>query len=230
MKFSQANKFFVDVETSGSDLWRHSIIQLAYIVTDSDLKELGRKNCFLQLEQGAWWDEKAEEVHQINQSRLVNFKTSISVLNEFVAEMQLFKPLHFINHASSIKWFRDDTKEWVPAHFDWNFMLWWFTKQNKRGEFYDIFPFRPHTTILPSAQQAATRYGVSGQGLAACASFLCIDNSSHHDALNDVKILLEIYKYQNKGMFDGREAQQKQGGKLREGNSEEVFFGIPKSS
>ena len=222
MKSLPVNNFFVDVETSGSDLWRHSIIQLAYIVTDNKLKELGRKNCYLQLEKGAWFDEGAEKIHKISQSQT----ESVTVLNEFISDMQKFKPMHFINHASPSKWFREDTKEWVPAHFDWNFMLWWFTKQEKRGEFYDIFSYRPITTILPSAKQAATRYGVSGQGLANWANHLGIDNDLHHDALNDVEVLLEIYKYQNKGVFDEWKEKSHKRGCIRERDSQKVFEGF----
>jgi DNA polymerase III epsilon subunit-like protein len=188
--------FFVDLELSGHDIWSHCIIQIAYKITDKDLNVLAESSDYIQMEQGGRWCDSAAKYHGITREYLErNAKPTPDYFLDLYDLIKEFSPMDFVCHARPFKWWNDSEKHFVPANIDYAFLFGAFFKAEMRGQFYELFPFEPISTMDRSNSYVKKTFGLSGDGLAAWADHFGADNSRHHDAENDVNILIKIFSY-----------------------------------
>ena len=188
--------FFVDLEFTGNDIWSDCIIQIAYKITDKDLNVLVENSDYIQMEKGARWSDESAKYHKISKSTLLDVgKPTPEYYSSLYDLIKTFAPMDFICHARPFKWWNDNEKHHVPANVDYTFLFGAFWKANMRGEFYELFPFEPYSTMDRSNHYVKKTFGLAGDGLAAWADYFGADNSRHHDAAYDVEMLIKIFSF-----------------------------------
>jgi len=173
--------FFVDVETSGFDFWRHSIIQVGCIFTDKYLNIIKEYKSEIKPNKGEWWSDDAYKIHGLSQGELKHAPSLEHVLNDIYNTLDTLIPLHglpkFVDHSR--------------GKFDWK---WLFVSSCKASlEFRHRRYF--HVDRYESTEFLArnSHLGFDSAKLDYLCNFYNI-KLRHHDALSDVYGCYEIYK------------------------------------
>ena len=103
-KAKLANQYlFFDVETSGTVLFRHEIIEFAGVLTDSSLGLQKRYYSRFKLNNPSW-DNEAEKVHRISKEELKNEADKKEFLTDLVSDLDV--PI-FVCHAAKVMHYFD---------------------------------------------------------------------------------------------------------------------------
>ncbi len=190
----------VDLETTGRDPWRNEILTLCCIVADTNFKEVDRFNGKIKPSYLEQWSEDAENVHKITKQEADTFDNTIDVIDNFIS---FLNGLHsheyrFVCHALP---FRSSVDL-----FDRNFIFSWFWSNNRRVDYYRLFPEdKMISTIIRKRKLAQEQWGIPNQKLSTWIDKLGIDNSKHHEADFDAEVCLKVLEYQqtNQGVING---------------------------
>jgi DNA polymerase III epsilon subunit-like protein len=173
--------FFIDIESTGFDPWRHSMIEIGCLYVDKDFNVLREFETRIRPEPAEQWTEQAERIHGITLDSL----ESAPCLDDSLRDIY--------NHCSLI--FGQSRNATFVDHsrgkFDWR---WLFASSAKVGlefEFRKYFHVDRYESSMDLAKNLAP------DGLSTSLDALCEHYGielSHHNALSDVHGCFEIYK------------------------------------
>jgi len=183
-------KCFVDIESSGFVPFKHEALTASFILTDEKLREIDEKTFKFRPECKHTWSEDAAAIHGFTWDNALLFPDKKSSTTDLINWLySVGDSYSFICHALS--------RSSRLNLFDYQHLFALFWEQEKRSDFYRLFPEQKvQTTMLRSKKEAQQRYGIDSQRLESWAKKLGIDNTLHHQSEHDTRVCLEIYKYQ----------------------------------
>ena len=178
---TQALKIFIDVETTGFNPWKHSVLSMAICLVDDELNTVAEfyEECRPNLLTKATWTVEAQRVHGFTPQEVRNKQTEKGLcekLYNFLEENMVGRgKLYF--HADS--------------KIDYKFLIGILFK-NMGSRYYDIYKYmEPYGHI--NTMEYFRACGFRKYGLDKMARHYNI-KLNHHNALSDTRVLVEIYK------------------------------------
>lgn len=184
---------FTDVETTGTEMWRNEIIEIATVVTDDDFKVLGEFNEYVRPEYSKQYTPEAEEVHGITWHDSQSFSSSDIVLSDYIDFLSEYR----VGHEASLQMVCHALPFYSSLDLiDRNFIFAWFWNHDHRHTYYSLFDDQnTKSTIIRSKKLAQQTWGVPNQKLSTWMNKLGLSFKPHR-ALDDAYACLEVYKYQ----------------------------------
>lgn len=178
-----------DLETTGIRPGTNEILTIATILADDDFNEVDVFHRGIRPEYKNQWSEDAENIHNITWDKAQSFKDSKQVLDDYVSFLSNYGRDHsFVCHALP---FGNKVNT-----FDRNFVFYWFHYDDRRVDYYRLFPEdKMYTTIAAKRKQACLDWGIENQKLGTWADKLGV-KFKHHNALEDARVTLQVLKYQ----------------------------------
>jgi DNA polymerase III epsilon subunit-like protein len=174
-------KHFLDLETSGFDPWRNSVLSLAWVITDDDYNIIDEfyHECAPDIGNRSW-SKDAERVHGFTELEHRQKTPPIDVCNKLLSFLDKYKGerRHVHYHAE--------------ARFDTRFLFAWLNK-NLDWNYYKIYEhIHPHSHIN-TIKLFKDKHNLPSYSLDSLAKHVGI-TFNHHNALSDTKALVEICK------------------------------------
>jgi len=179
----KGNYVVLDVETGGLYSNKSPIMEIAYVVLDSDLKEILRRETLIQPYGNLnFYDEKALATHGITIEQTSKGKSSKEVVKMIIGD---FKQLKISRQLP-----------WLVGHnmasFDFEF-IWTLFQTENEDIFSYIDPF-----IIDTLALMRIKLGNKGEirdfKLGTCCEYYNISMSDAHRAINDVEANVELFK------------------------------------
>ena len=179
-------KCFIDVETTGFNHWRDSILQLAAVITDDKLNVIGTFNEFARPYTIRNWNTEAESIHGISSERASNFDTQFSLVNNFSL---------FLDNLKEPGVRAYEFLDYSVGKFDFKFIKTMFFHQGVYYDFYKHFSDNKYKSVLTMAKKDNNNY--KSNKLSDVCDWHNI-SLTHHEASSDTRATLELYKIFNK--------------------------------
>lgn len=180
------NNFLIfDIETCGKSANKNSIIQLAALKVNGRLEILDSFNEFCRPHSFKYWDQESEGIHGISRSMCESFQSGMAMIKNFLKFVRQYQMLG-VCHAA----FRHNKNKLFDYHFLRNHCLLY-------NVFHEvIYGSIPAcvSTILSANDFSMVHNAPEKQNLASWAKYLGIE-FKHHDALEDCKAQLEVFKH-----------------------------------
>lgn len=173
-------KFFCDVETTGFCPYRNDIVSMAMIVTDKNLKMVGKFYETCQPDFNKFYSEKSEQIHGFNKKMLESFQPRRTFL---ISLLKFLKPFKDPNN------FTQDFIYHGRNRFDFRFLEESFRKE----WIHSIYRIFSPNQVFSTLEMAKNTYNLQNYKLNTICEHLGID-LKHHDALSDTLACMEIYK------------------------------------
>jgi DNA polymerase III epsilon subunit-like protein len=175
---------FIDVETTGLDPWRNSVIEIGFSICDG-YNELEYHVMRCKPDDGpVCWTIEAEKIHGIVRASLKEEPRKIA--ENFIDICSKYKNLSFICHAN--------------AYYDWNMMKSFMFKQDFYYEFRQLFSFNNYQSTISMAREYI-KNSPSPVFESANLHMICSKigiELEHHNALSDARALIEVHKFISK--------------------------------
>ncbi len=180
---------FVDLETGGLYANKHSILQIAAVITDLDFKIQGYFMSYLKPHPDLTVTKEALAINQINWEDLQNAPGESAV----ASTLHYFAALG--EHKARFAGYN--------CQFDLEFLSLMWKRQNT-----NIMPYQvPWLDIYTTAKsKLGNKMGLPNFKLASVAKYFGIDTAKAHDALEDLFMTIEIAK-QLKSMPDREDTE-----------------------
>lgn len=174
---SHDHYLFVDLETGGLYPTKHSILQIAAVITDLDFKTQGYFMSYLKPHPELEVTEYALSINQLNWDDLQNAPGEASV----VAALHHFALLR--GHKGRFAGYN--------CQFDLEFLALMWERQNYIAAPYQV----PWLDIYTCAKsKLGSNSGLPNFKLASVADYFGINTAGAHDALQDLFMTIEIAK------------------------------------
>lgn len=191
--------FHCDLETTGFEFWRSSVIEIAFVVTDKHLNKIDE---FVTTARpvtttGRGYDPKTEKIHGYCFEELLQFKTQREACLEILHFLKKYLPTGtvtrpFIYHAN--------------GSFDWTFLYIMFQLEGLNHSLDRFFgPSSHYSTMklarmlgyfIPKKDQVPVIEGGDGDGLGLKVLSKMINFPLvHHRALSDTDACYYILRY-----------------------------------
>ena len=182
-------KYFIDVETSGFDIWRNSVISLALIATDDNGNTLGEfyEECAPDVGELAWSKVKGkdgkthEDAHGFREDDQRKKQSPLSLI------INLWKFLNEYTEGKAIP---------LVQHSDSNFdsrMLWAFLLKNLDWKYYEFLKFIKESGHEDTMRMARKVLDLENYQLPTVATACGLEFENHHHALYDCRYTKDIY-------------------------------------
>jgi DNA polymerase-3 subunit epsilon len=174
--------FFIDVETSGFDQFRHSLIEVGALFVDRNFNVLKEYNTLVKPFENEWWSKQAQEIHGISLSdlgsapELGNVMLDIfDICDSFLGKYEKFT---HIDHSRN--------------RFDWKWMVASSLKTDTLYSHHRKFFHWEKYESTESLSRGHLPHLNNHRLSTICAHYnIALD---HHSALSDVHGCFEIYK------------------------------------
>lgn len=183
---------FLDFEVSGLQPGRADPLTIGSVFADEKLNKVSDFHLGIRPTSIHAWSKEAEDVHKIPWSKAIKFKTQEEALEEFIQKCKsISDSFTFVCHAMPFG-------NYVNT-FDRNVLFYWFQYNDRRVDYYKLFPEEKMTsTIKLKRKDAMEEYEIPNQKLATWMNKLGINSDLHHSALFDATVCYEIFKYQRR--------------------------------
>lgn len=175
---------FIDVETTGLDPWRNSVIEIGFSICNG-YEEIECHAMRCKPDEGnICWTIEAEKIHGIVRASLKEEPRKIA--ENFINICSKYKNLSFICHAN--------------AYYDWNMIKSFMFKQDLYYEFRGLFSFDNYQSTISMAREYIKNSpspAFESANLREICSKLNIE-LDHHSALSDARALIGVHKFISK--------------------------------
>lgn len=167
---------FQDIETTGFDRYRNTILVWAGVFTDLNLNILEKKEIRFRPMDNEVWDDGAEEIHGISSFEAYRYDSKENGLSSMLSTLGKYKIKEAVEHSKN--------------KFDSKFLMAFFDKSDM------IFELRKHYDLdkVLSTVKIAKEAGYKKNGLKDWAKRIGF-HLDHHDAMSDTLCCLEVYKF-----------------------------------
>jgi DNA polymerase III epsilon subunit-like protein len=182
-------KCFIDTETTGLDYARHAVHQVAAVLTDENLKYIDHINLMFRPREGAVIDEAAFEKCRL---------TGNEVLSRRMHSEDAFKAFEEFLSPHINRFDKESKGQFIAYNspFDEGMFRAWGNAHG--GDIYNFYFFNPSLCVQRQAAWLLQddRSKVWRMKLADVCEYAGIDFNENeaHDAMYDVKKMLELYK------------------------------------
>lgn len=171
--------FFIDIESTGFDPIRNDVTSLGAIVTDSSLNELNAFYTTVKPDMNKFVSDEALSVSGFTRANLMihtpQRDACIAFMKFLKPYVELF-PQIMVTHSLN--------------NFDWRFVDWLFRKQELNYSLYKILRYDYQESTIKMGRDA----GYQTNKLNEWADRLNM-TFNHHNALDDARMCLEIYRH-----------------------------------
>ena len=175
---------FIDVETTGLDPWRNSVIEIGFSICDG-YEEIESHSLRCKPDDGpVCWTIEAEKIHGIVRGELKEDPRETA--EKFINVCKRYKDLSFICHAN--------------AYYDWNMMKSFMFKQDLYYDFRRAFYFDKYQSTI-SLARSYIKNSPAPLFDSVKLDHICAKIGQplkHHNALSDAKALINVHQFISK--------------------------------